>query len=223
MAAQARLAPLTDELIAAVTGIEDKTSSEFRKHAWTVGKVLRESVLGRVNQHEVYRRIEGLEEKLRVLCNDELADALAQRKQELDGRREQWIPDILYLLLELSDRPDLNTDLEKVEALNAPPEPSKALTWDSIYATEPPDEEEKSLWQNVNYAESSSSDEVMSITSDRDAQDVAFETEATSVEKYELPQTFWKSAENTNLVEELQTSLAPYEGELSINEVTGEQ
>lgn len=111
----------------------------------------------RTNQFDVESRLEGLTEKFQILNRDDLADALQSRRAELSKFRNKWAPEILSLLLELSDRPSENTQLEDLDKLHrhdvAPPE----LTWAEIVADDPLTDEE--LWKDVSFTPGSSEDE----------------------------------------------------------------
>ncbi|KAI5307375.1 hypothetical protein KEM56_005228 [Ascosphaera pollenicola] len=212
MASYTRVASLIDELIFATTGVENK-------------KILRESVLGRVNQYEVYQRIEGFQEKSEVLCNDELASALGKRMQQLDGKQESWIPDILFLLLELSDEPETKTDLAEVEASFQPvKQEEEALTWKTLYSADPPQGEEKSVWQHPNYAENSSEDELMDSSEDGAVQSDTSASQEASDEFPIVPGNMLKTVANDALIDKIrnsqkfQTSAAlPPDGEVKEN------
>lgn len=61
----------------------------------------------RTDQFAVAKQLEGLQEKFRILNRDELAEALQSQLVELEKTRNSWFPEILCLLLQLSDRPAL--------------------------------------------------------------------------------------------------------------------
>ena len=99
----------------------------------------------------------GLEEKLRVLNNEEIADALQVRLEELSRRSDKWTPEVLSLLLHLSDQPAKNSKLEDLDLLK--PQPLSApLTWSDIIADDPLDNRD-GIWDNVDFTADGSDDE----------------------------------------------------------------
>ena len=122
-----------------------------------------------------------MEEKFRVYQKEGLADALRERLDELPQHRTKWIPEILHLLLELSDRPVKNTSLADVESLR-PPDVfvEKAWKWSELVREEPLLRDK--IWKNINYAVESSEDEAWSERGEEE-QSVA-ETTESSVEDY---------------------------------------
>ncbi|KAH0011642.1 hypothetical protein KCU78_g9959, partial [Aureobasidium melanogenum] len=103
----------------------------------------------RVNQFEIDARLEGLLEKFYVLNNEPLADTLKPRLDEFAARPNKWRPEILALLLALSDRPAEKTDINKALEIT-PDEPAEhQLTWAEIIADDPLDEE--GIWDDVEY------------------------------------------------------------------------
>jgi gamma-tubulin complex component 5 len=113
----------------------------------------------RTNQFLVEQSLDGLEEKFRVYNEDNLADALRERLHELEEYPKKWVPEILNLLLELSDRPIEQSKLADLEFLK-PPEVhgEPVLKWKDLIA-EDPLLREKSVWRNIDYTAESSDDE----------------------------------------------------------------
>lgn len=102
-------------------------------------------------------QLAGLEEKFRVLNNEELADALQIRLKELSRRSDKWTPEVLSLLLQLSDQPAKESRLEDLDLLKPQPQPSP-LTWSDIIAEDPLDNRD-GLWDNVDFAADGSDQE----------------------------------------------------------------
>jgi gamma-tubulin complex component 5 len=102
----------------------------------------------RVNQFEIDARLEGLLEKFYVLNNQPLADALKPRLDELASIPNKWRPELLALLLALSDRPaEKITNIDRALDMT-PDEPlEQQLTWAEIIADDPLDEEV--IWDDV--------------------------------------------------------------------------
>ena len=111
----------------------------------------------RTNQFEIRSRLEGLEEKFRVFNNDEIADALASRVDELATRSDRWTPEVLSLLLQMSDRPLKKSKIEDLDKL-IPDSPPAVLTWSDILADDPVDNRD-GIWNNVDFAADGSDDD----------------------------------------------------------------
>ncbi|MCJ1459877.1 hypothetical protein MMC28_010256 [Mycoblastus sanguinarius] len=157
MAHAAQLDALTGELVAAITTASSKADADHHKHSALRTFTTRHS--GRTNQFEVNARFEGLVEKCRILNNDPLADALHIRLRELFGRSDRWTPEVLSLLLQLSDRPVHNSNVEDL-VLFKPDSASAPLTWSDIIADDPLDHQD-GVWKNVDFAaDGSDEDEI---------------------------------------------------------------
>lgn len=128
-------------------------------------RTLRESRSGQTNQFDVYSRLEGLQEKFRVLNNEDLADALAVRLEELSRASLKWAPEVFSLFLELSDRPAEKSDVKNLQRIKRPEPPPPALTWIEILADDPLDHSD-GLWDDVDFA-ADSSDEGSDVSPDR--------------------------------------------------------
>ncbi|KAI4211864.1 MAG: hypothetical protein LQ351_005355 [Letrouitia transgressa] len=109
------------------------------------------------NHFEIQSKLSGLEEKFRIFNNDELADALRIRLDELSTISGRWTPEILSFLLQLSDRPLQNAHVESLELLKPPP-PPVVLTWSDITANDPLDNKD-GIWDNVDFAADDSEDD----------------------------------------------------------------
>ncbi|KAH8591108.1 Spc98 family-domain-containing protein [Bisporella sp. PMI_857] len=160
MAHLAKLGALTEELVTILTSRSAESDPvRFNLHKETALRTLRSNSYPRTNQFDVLSRLEGLEEKFRVYNEDPLADALRERLDALAKKGLKWAPDILSLLLELSDKPLSNTRLEDLEFIKEPePDPGPALKWRDLVA-EDPLLREKSVWKNVDFgAENSDED-----------------------------------------------------------------
>jgi gamma-tubulin complex component 5 len=158
MAQSAKITSLTDELIHSIVGFDPATNRQAYKHAKEIAsRGLRGYQYARTNQFDVVSTFAGLEEKFRVKNRDDLADALQLRLQRLDAlTTTKFKPDILALLLQLSDRPLENTRVEALELLR-PPSPPLPLTWDEILEDDPYSDED--IWKDIDYAVESSGDE----------------------------------------------------------------
>jgi gamma-tubulin complex component 5 len=107
----------------------------------------------------VTSRLDGLEEKFRVYNEDPLADALRERLNIISRTQTKWTPEILHLLLELSDKPVSNSKLEDLDFLKEPePDTGPHLKWKDL-AAEDPLLRDKSVWKNVDFGAESSDGE----------------------------------------------------------------
>lgn len=94
-------------------------------------------------------------ERFSVVGRDGLSDALRQRLDSLSTRTTRFTPELLHLFLELSDRPTQKTSLDVLERLRPPDQdPSLKLRWEDI-AKEDGWAQDRGLWKNVDFADSS--------------------------------------------------------------------
>ena len=119
-----------------------------------------------MNQFEIAERLQGLQEKFQVTGRDELADALGSRLDELHHRHGKiaWLPEILSLFLQLSDRPAQLTNVHRVEEASrssevvqsaSPPPDSGSL--EGVYGAH-----DENMWEHVDFAAMSSDDDDLS-------------------------------------------------------------
>ena len=114
----------------------------------------------------MYSELDGLEERFRVLNRDTLGDALRERLDALSKLANNWTPDTLHFLLELSDQPVQNSKLRDLELLRAVDEESAPpLKWDDI-AKEEGWDQDRDLWKNVDFADDSSDGDFVETKSD---------------------------------------------------------
>lgn len=111
----------------------------------------------RTDQFEVLDQLRGLEEKFRVLNNDELADVLEARLVELSGSSSRWTPEVLSLLLHLSDKPVEKTNVYDL-AVTEPELQAPLLKWSDILADDLLDDPDR-IWDSIDYAADSSGDD----------------------------------------------------------------
>jgi gamma-tubulin complex component 5 len=173
MAHAATISRLADNLARSVLGSshDDIPYTQIRDNA---AKALRNSGHARTNQFAIKSTLEGLIEKFSVLNRDDLAEALQARLDELPSK-SKWLPEILSLLLTLSDRPLEKTKLDDLRILEVQPEQeAPALTWQELVSGD--HAAEAGLWDDVERGYHSSGDEATI-----DGSDAAASTEATSV------------------------------------------
>ncbi|KAI4731862.1 hypothetical protein E4T49_00101 [Aureobasidium sp. EXF-10728] len=184
MAHAAKLGALTDDLISAITPSTSHRDARQLRH-------LKDSALRtfktqhhvRVNQFEIDAKLEGLLEKFYVLNNEPLADALKPRLDELAAIPNKWRPEVLALLLALSDRPAEKTNIDKALEI-VPDEPvEQQLTWAEIIADDPLDEE--GIWDDVEY-ESDYSEHRAPSLSDESIGEPTTSTSASSLDQQDL-------------------------------------
>jgi gamma-tubulin complex component 5 len=174
MSHAAKLGQLTDGLTRSVVGDSHSKTTYERLHN-DATKVFRSASRSRTNQFEIRAKYEGLVEKFAVRNREDLSDGLQSRLEELPPKGK-WTPEVLSLLLALSDKPVEKTKLENVETivkLEAPYEPP--FSWGEL-AT---DADEDGLWDDIERGYHSSGDEY---TADEEtASDQTVSTKATSV------------------------------------------
>ncbi|KAK4542276.1 hypothetical protein LTR36_006929 [Oleoguttula mirabilis] len=176
MAHTARLSELADSLVTSVTG-KPKGDSAFQRLKDHAAKGFKDHSHARTNQFEVRDRLNGLVEKFAVLNRDDLAEALQARLDELPSKSTRWLPEILSLLLELSDRPVEQSNMDGLGSHARPETPPPPLTWEEITADDPLDTD--GLWDDVGRGyHSSGDDEVES--------EPATSTNATSIGEEDL-------------------------------------
>ena len=123
-----------------------------------------------------------------MLDNDELADALRDRVIELSSRSEKFIPEVLSLLLQLSDRPIQFSRVEDLELLKVKPLPAP-LTWTKILEDDPLDNQD-GLWDDVDFA----------LDSDEEIKAFRTETKSSDKEKKDFDEDSTTSEEETQTV-----------------------
>jgi gamma-tubulin complex component 5 len=178
MAHAATRRALVENLVTGVTGITSENHNFVRLCAQSV-KALRDQGHARTNQFTVQARLEGLTEKFGVLNREDLANALQSCLDELSSQQSppRWLPEILALLLELSDRPAEKTSRELLNSTQTAAASSQELTWQEIIAADPL--EDDGLWDDVERGYHSSADEM---SRDDLASEKAPSTSATSTE-----------------------------------------
>ncbi|TVY40901.1 Gamma-tubulin complex component [Lachnellula subtilissima] len=160
MAHLVKLGALTDEVVTLLTSTSAKNEpARFNAHRESALRALRHNSYLRTNQFDVTSRLDGLEEKFRVYNEDPLADALKERMDKLSKKDIKWAPEILHLLLELSDRPLSKSKLEDLDFLIEPePNIEPPLRWKDL-AAEDPLLRDKSIWKNVDFGADSSDED----------------------------------------------------------------
>ncbi|PQE24663.1 spc97 spc98 family protein [Rutstroemia sp. NJR-2017a WRK4] len=160
MAHLAKLGALTKELVTSITSLSPQSDPKrFITCRETTLRALRYHNFNRTNQFDVQDRLEGLDEKFHVYNEDALADALRERLRRLQMLKFKWQPEVLHLLLELSNKPVSNSRIGDLELIKVVEDrPDAPLKWKDL-AAEDPLLREKSVWRNVNFAADSSDDD----------------------------------------------------------------
>jgi gamma-tubulin complex component 5 len=148
---------MADQLVASLLppGIP---APKLRKYKDVFSRKLRVHNYGRTNQFDVAARLDGLQERFLVSNNDELADAINTRLVKLKHHSDKWLPDLLDLLLRLSDNPTSKTRIEWLGNIGASPAVVPSLTWAEIEADEPIDRRDQ-IWRVAEYSDLSSDDD----------------------------------------------------------------
>ncbi|OOQ89040.1 putative gamma-tubulin complex component GCP5 [Penicillium brasilianum] len=200
--ALAALGSLTDELITAVAKIapERKESPRVQSIKRRVEAALRPGTHGRINQFEVARQLEGLQEKFQVLNRDELAAALRSRLAELQDYPNAWHPEILSLLVELSDRPAQLSNIDRLATpLVANQAPEQPLSWADLDAHGAAYSDEE-IWEEVDFGPSSSDDELTSVISEISLTRRRPRTPSVPEQDYVIPDEVFVSGEDEDLI-----------------------
>ncbi|KAJ4409424.1 hypothetical protein N0V82_009491 [Gnomoniopsis sp. IMI 355080] len=156
MAFQAELGTLTDELVTIITNTSPTSQPKrFRKLREFAIRGIRNRNYLQTNQFTVEEQLRGLVETFSVVGRDGLSDALRQRLDVLSSHSTRWTPEMLHLLLELSDQPAKKSDLRALERLRPSfGDPGPVLRWEDI-AKEDGWEQDRGLWKTVDFADSS--------------------------------------------------------------------
>ncbi|KAF2483326.1 Spc98 family-domain-containing protein [Neohortaea acidophila] len=162
---------LCQSLVRGITGLE-KSHPNFKQISEQATKALRTTNHSRTNPFAVNSTLDGLVEKFGVLNKDGLADALQTRLTELPTE-SKWLPEMLSLLLLLSDRPAEKTNLEDLNNLIVPIEVQQELTWQEFLGDDALEEPE--IWDDIERGYHSSGDE-----GSEDERDDTVSTAATS-------------------------------------------
>lgn len=140
------------------TDLKQNDARAFRRHYERAARGLKSHNFLRTNQFEVKNILDGLQERFSVNHRDDLAAALEDRLVLLRQQPEAWHPEILLLLLELSDQPTFKSNLEDLHALQRVPEDVEpALRWEDI-AQEDGWDQDTELWSRVSYSDDSDQD-----------------------------------------------------------------
>ena len=158
----AKIRSLIGDLIKSIQGSPNGLSNEqdtsnLESLKLYVSRTFADPRPARTNQFEVLDQLDGLEEKFRILNNDELADALKARLNELSGHFDRWTPEVLSLLLQLSDKPVEKTKIEDL-AVPKPDVPEPLLQWSDILVVDSLVHAD-GLWDSIDYAAESSDEE----------------------------------------------------------------
>ncbi|MCJ1467177.1 hypothetical protein MMC07_005800 [Pseudocyphellaria aurata] len=151
------IASLTEQLILTATVPSSKDASRIHQLQLTALRIFADPHPARTNPFDVNAQLAGLEEKFRVLNNEELADALQSRLRELSRKSDKWAPEVLSLLLQLSDQPATKSKIEDLALFKPDPLPVP-LTWSEILADDPLDNRD-GLWDEVDFAADGSDDD----------------------------------------------------------------
>ncbi|KAF2718980.1 hypothetical protein K431DRAFT_348306 [Polychaeton citri CBS 116435] len=146
MAHSTRSQALTDGLISSVTGVGAE-NARFKHLRSIAARGLRNQPHARTNQFAVHATYEGLIEKFSILNRDDLAEALQSRWDEMPDRPSQTQPEILSLLLLLSDRPVEKTDVTALDKSHTQHHVAPSLTWQEIVEHDPLTDDD--LWTDV--------------------------------------------------------------------------
>ncbi|KAI3401010.1 hypothetical protein diail_715 [Diaporthe ilicicola] len=156
MAFLAEFGALTDELVTIITSTSPTSHpNRFNSLRESALRSLRNRNYLQTNHFLVEDQLRGLVERFSVVGRDGLSDALRLRLDSLSTKTTRFTPEILHLFLELSDKPSQKTSLDALERLRPPDQDSALkLRWEDI-AREDGWAQERRLWKNVDFADSS--------------------------------------------------------------------
>lgn len=158
MAFAASLGALTEELVQVLTQSSPQSNPKrFKQLRDGALRSLKSHPYLSTNQFEVANNLNGLEERFRVNHRDGLADALRKRLDALEATPSKWHPEILFLLLDLSDQPTFKSKLSDLEALCPDEVAPESLRWDTI-AREDGWDDDPGLWKVPRYRDTSDDD-----------------------------------------------------------------
>jgi gamma-tubulin complex component 5 len=136
--------------------MRETSAQEYKKLRDAAIKSAKSAQYGRANQFEVKSMLNGLIEKFHVINREDLGRALDHSLRELSTISSKWTPDMLSLLLQLSDRPAEKTGFERLKPRVPSPEVAQ-LTWEEILADDPLSDDE--LWRDITHSPNSSDEE----------------------------------------------------------------
>ncbi|EAW14832.1 putative gamma-tubulin complex component GCP5 [Aspergillus clavatus NRRL 1] len=179
---------LTDELIIAIAKIDPNNTSRLKHLKRRVEDSFKSASHGRTDQFAVAKQLEGLQEKFQVLNKDELADALRVRLTELEEYRNSWFPEILSLLLQLSNRPALLSELSRLPK-RQPEGVVERLSWSELDASGSAYCDDD-IWECIDYGADSSEEDDELISSGRSDASVPQTLPSSPIpsdEEYDIP------------------------------------
>ncbi|OQE40304.1 hypothetical protein PENCOP_c006G07084 [Penicillium coprophilum] len=205
MALAADLSTLADALIISVAKIppDQKGSAHAQSLKRRVQGGFRTGSHTRTDQFAVAKQLEGLQEKFRILNRDELAEALRIRVAELESNQNSWLPEILSLLLQLSDRPALFSTVKSPAEGAKAPVPKGNISWSDLFADETAFSDEE-IWEQVDFAGDSSDDDFSSVASEVSLPKHRPQSATTVDDGYTIPEDFFVPTENGNQVVSLE-------------------
>src|SRR5271154_2356138 len=171
MAHSTTLNSVTDALISSLISTIGRDTGRLRKARETFAKRLRHHNFARTNQSEVAERLTGVEEKFQILNQDNLSDALHARLGELKNHENWWLPDVLDLLLRLSNDPASWRNIESLHEVKQRAASPAPLTWSEIEADDPIDRDDP-IWHIQDYSD---------LSSDEDASEFSYDTSPQSL------------------------------------------
>lgn len=162
-------------------------------------ETFRSHPFGRTDQFAVAKQLEGLQEKFQVLNRDELALYLRTSLTELGNYRSSWFPEILSLLLHLSDRPALQPRQDR-PARQKPIESEEALSWSELDPAGTAYCDNEEIWEDVDYGAESSEDDISTVSSEAPAPRVLPQNSIALEEDYVIPDELFSSGEDEDLI-----------------------
>ena len=161
MATPSAISSLVNDLVVSLVP-RHVPQTKFRRLKDSFNRKLKLHNYARTNQFEIAERLDGLQEKVLLNNYDELADALHRRRSELklasSYHSDKWIPDVLHLLLQLSDDPVNKVRIEDLVKGEASAPVTRTLRWADIEDGDPIDRNDE-IWMSPEYSDLSSDED----------------------------------------------------------------
>lgn len=136
--------------------------------------------------------------------NDDLADALRIRLDELDQHDSPWFPEILSLFLQLSDKPATLSKADRIKLLE-PSDPPRQLTWSEI-DTAGAAYCDDDIWGDVDFAEESSDDDLSTVSSDISVPRIVPQSSKVTSDDFVIPEDVFSYGENEELISAIKSA-----------------
>lgn len=181
-----------------------QTTSRFKRLKSRAEATFKASALGRTDHFAVAKQLEGLQEKFRVFSRDELADALRIRLDELDKHESRCFPEILSLLIQLSDRPATLSRVDSIE-LSKPFDSPRPLTWSDLDASGSAYCDDN-IWEVPDFAAESSDDDLSTVSSDVSIPRILPQSSEAPQDEFVVAEELFSSGDDEELIASIKSA-----------------